>query len=423
MLQCLAPPQNLARGRMICSNCSTGNPEFSRYCAACGEELGSSSGSPTRRRSGAFAVSPGEPVLSASVLSTLLPHTTGARSSVYRHVTVLALLIPIIAAAFGLLSFAIVSAAVIVPVLYLVYLYDLNIWEDEPIGVIVGCVVVSAVIGTFFTLLWRNVAFERVQLPVNVIAGRVSMRELVVMALVVPIGVILLSQIGPILLSSRPRFDEMLDGLTFGVISGATFIGAETIVAHHALISSTPARVNRVDAGLFISVVANAGLVRPLFFGCLVGYMMAEFSGLGAGPGRVSGRYLRAVLESTALAIVFCVGVYMFGLVQGSASAFLGLVWAIVMLVVAALRLRVRLHDALLEEALEAVSLGSADRDHAIGRTECPHCEMPMLSGSRFCNQCGMSELATSKTLRSGPPGVGVPVGAIAIDSTEGAGR
>ena len=407
---------------MICSNCSTGNPEFSRYCAACGEEIGSSSGSPTRRRAGAFAVSPGEPVLSVSVLSTLLPHSTGARYHVYRQVLMGALLLPVIAAAFGLLSFAIVSAAVLVPVLYLVYLFDLNVWEDEPVGVIVGCIVLAAGLGTGFTLLWRNVAFKRVQLPVNLIAGRVSMRELLVTAFLVPIGVVLLAQIGPVLLASRPSFNHMLDGLTFGVVSATSFIAAETIVAHHSLIGSLPARVSSVNAGLFVSVVLNAAIVRPLFFGCLVGYTMAEYSGLGSGAGKVSAGFLRALSESIAAGIVFCVGVYLFGLAQGVAGALLGLLWAVVMLVVAALRLRVRIHDALLEEALEAVNLGSSAPDHAVGRADCPQCDMPLLAVARFCNHCGVSELATSKVTRSGPAGAGVASGAIAFEN-EGAGR
>ena len=309
--------------------------------------------------------------------------------------------------------------AVLVPVVYLVYLYDLNVWEDEPAGVIVGCIALSALLGTGFTLIWRNTAFKRVQLPVNLITGQVSVRQLLVTAFLVPVGIVFLSQVGPILLASRPSFNHMLDGLTFGVVSASSFVAAETLVAHHSLISSLPARVSKVDAGLFVSVVINAAIIRPLFFGCLIGYLMAEYSGLGTGAGKIGGRYLRALVESVAAAIVFCVGSYMFGLIQGVAGALLGLLWATAMLVVISMRLRVRIHDALLEEALEAVQAGSATPDHAVGRADCPQCDMPLLDSARFCNQCGMSELATSKSGRT----VAAAPAAIAIQSNEGEGR
>ncbi len=308
-----------------------------------------------------------------------------------------ALLIPAIAAALGLLSFSIVSAAVLVPVFYVVYLYDMNVWEDEPIMVVLVTVGLSALLGLGFTYLWREVFFKFVRLPINLSAGQVKFKELLVFGLFVPIGVILLSQIAPVLLASRPRFNQMLDGLTFGVISASTFVAAETLVAHHSLISSLPAKVSSVDTGLFVSVVVNAAVIRPLIFGCLVGLVAAEYSGLGTGPGRMSPRFLRANLEAGAIAILLCAGVYLFGLLQGIRGALLGAGWGLVILAASVLRLRTRIHDALLEEALDAIDVGGPVHDHADTRTDCEECRMPLLSGGRFCSACGVSVFATSK--------------------------
>ena len=67
----------------------------------------------------------------------------------------------------------------------------------------------------------------------------------------------------------------------------------------------------------------------------------------------------------------------------------------------------------------KAVHAGSPTADHAVGRADCPQCDMPLLDGARFCNQCGMSELATSKTGRT----VAAAPASIAIQSNEGEGR
>ena len=382
---------------MICANCSSESPELSRYCWACGDPLHQSQQSGLRQRSGVFALNPGEPVLTASVMSTVLPHSTSRRSHTYRQVLLVALLIPAVAAALGLLSFSIVSAAVLVPVFYIVYLYDMNIWEDEPVKVMAITVALSTLLGLGFTYLWREVAFKFVGLPINLSAGQVRFKELLVFGLFVPIGVVLLSQIAPVLLASRPRFNHMLDGLTFGVISAATFVAAETLVAHHSLISSLPAKASSVDSGLFVSVVVNAAVIRPLVFGCLVGLIAADYSGLGTGPGRMSPRFLRSNLEAAGIAVALSVGVYLFGLLQGIRGALLGAAWGLVILVVSVLRLRTRIHDALLEEALDSIEMGGPVHDHADNRSDCEECDMPLLAGGRFCSSCGISVFATSK--------------------------
>ena len=389
---------------MICANCSSENPELSRYCWACGDPFHHNHPSGLRHRSGVFALNPGEPVLTAAIVSTVMPHSTAERSHTYRQVLMATILVPAVAAAFGLLSFSIVSAAVMVPVFYLVYLYDMNVWEDEPVTVMAVTVALSAALGLGFTYMWREAAFKSVRLPVNLSVGQVQLRELLVLGFFVPVGVVLLSQIAPVLLASRPRFNHMLDGLTFGVISASTFVAAETLVAHHSLISSLPAKVNSVDAGLFVSIVVNAAVIRPLVFGCLVGFVAADYSGIGTGPGRMSPRFLRSNVEACALAIVLSVGVYLFGLLQGIRGALLATTWGMAVLVVSILRLRTRIHDALLEEAIDSIEHGGPLHDHADSRVDCEACNMPLLAGGRFCSACGVSVFATSKERRMKPP-------------------
>ena len=197
----------------------------------------------------------------------------------------------------------------------------------------------------------------------------------------------------------------MLDGLTFGVIAAATFVAAETLVAHHSLISNLPAKVNSVDAGLFVSIVVNAAIIRPLVFGCLIGYVAADYSGVGTGAGRMSPRFLRSNVEAMAIAVVLSVGVYLFGLLQGVRGALMATAWGLAVLIVSILRLRTRIQDALLEEAIEAAELGTGLHDHAESRSDCEECDMPLLAGGRFCSGCGMSVFASSKERVVRPPG------------------
>src|SRR5438552_1701572 len=98
------------------------NPPVARFCHRCGQNL--ATGDAGRR--GAYAVNPNEPVASFSIVTTIMPHGSGTRPSTYRTALLIAIAFPVVGAVFGLLSFAIVTAAFAVPVVYIVYLYDVN---------------------------------------------------------------------------------------------------------------------------------------------------------------------------------------------------------------------------------------------------------------------------------------------------------
>ena len=52
----------------------------------------------------------------------------------------------------------------------------------------------------------------------------------------VPIVGEAIRQVGPVLLASRPEFDDLMDGLTFGVISGVAYACFDTIVRYWDLL-------------------------------------------------------------------------------------------------------------------------------------------------------------------------------------------
>ena len=99
-----------------------------------GAELGA--GGAERRES--FALQPGEPVMSFNMVTSLMPLASGTAPQTYRWALGLGLLIPVVAGALGFLAFAFVAAALVVPAVYVVYMYDVNEWEDQPVAVVLG---------------------------------------------------------------------------------------------------------------------------------------------------------------------------------------------------------------------------------------------------------------------------------------------
>ena len=102
-------------------------------------------------------------------------------------------------------------------------------------------------------------------------------------------------QVGPVLLASRPEFDDLMDGLTFGVVSGVAYSCFDTIVRHWDLMTGG---LQGQDPGLWVSLIFLEGFVKPLIIGTATGIACAEFSGLGHGYDGFTPRYFRGLAEA-----------------------------------------------------------------------------------------------------------------------------
>ena len=218
--------------------------------------------------------------------------------------------------------------------------------------------------------------------------------------LLVPIVSEVLKQVGPLLLASRPAFDDMIDGLTFGVAAGAAFAAAETIVVNRGLFSSF-GQIDSPNAGFWVSLILSAAVVKPIVYGAATGIAVASFSGLGAGYDGFKPAYVRGLAEALAANIVFQGGLFFAARLEGTKGAVVGLVWGALVAAVLVIRLRYLLHFAVLEAALEAAATGGELKDTAHGTAYCPSCEMPLLAGANFCVACGTSVRAGSKVTRA----------------------
>jgi RsiW-degrading membrane proteinase PrsW (M82 family) len=377
-------------------------PPGARFDPVTGAELSAGAGAGGERRQ-SYALQPGEPVASFNLVTSLMPLASGSAPQTYRWALGVGILIPVVAGALGFLAFAFVAAAVVVPAIYVVYLYDVNQWEDEPLGVVLLAMGAAAALGVGFTFLWHAGILDSNISSMSFNgndAGGIRWSSLLVLVLLVPIVGEVLKEVGPLILASRPKFDDMIDGLTFGVASGAAFAAAETIVVNRGLFGDF-GQIDSPNAGFWVSLILSAAVVKPIVYGAATGIAVASYSGLGAGYDGFKPGYFRGLAEALIANIAFQAGLFFAARLEGTTGAVVGLVWGALIAVALVVRLRYLLHFAVLEAALEAAATGGELKDTAHGTAYCPSCEMPLLNGANFCVACGTSVRAGSKVTRA----------------------
>ena len=352
-----------------------------------------------RLRHHAFAASPGQSVYRVDFVTSLMPLASDRAPRTYRLALAVAVLIPTVCVVLGQLPAAFVAAALVVPVVYLVYLRDVNEWEDEPLPVVAGTVVASGVFAALFTLLANEVLMPHLSLRQQA-SGDWYPSVMLVSCLVVPVGGELLRQIGPALLARRPQFDDLIDGVTFAVASGAAWAAVETIVLNRNMITG-PSDLGGGDVVLWWLLLLNVGLVKPVVLGSATAIAMSRFSGIGPGYVGVGRPYVVGLLEAIGYGVVFQLGLYGGDRVGGQSGALIALAVSSLVAVVVVMRVRFILHHALLEAALEASRAASGAQHTADGEGYCGQCDMPLLPGAAFCSMCGTSTRAVSKLRRN----------------------
>jgi hypothetical protein len=383
-----------------CPRCRADLPEVAHFCHICGQDQRSSDLS--RRRS--FAAKPDEPVASFALISSIMPRGVGQRPQTYRIALTIALVVALIAAIFGAMPIAVLVAAFAIPIVYIVYIYDVNLWEDEPIPVTGLAFALTGLLAIGFTILWT---WLRGPVPYGTTTFEGSLSRapevgpFLVVALVVPIVGEAIRQVGPVMLARRPEFDDLMDGLTFGVISGVSYACFDTIVRHWDLLTGG---LQAQDPGLWVSLIFLEGFVKPLIFGTATGIACAEFSGLGRGYDGFTPRYFRGLAEAVLANIAYQAGTYLFAFV-GSATlgVILSITWGLVILGILILRIRNVLHLGLMEAALERSARGEIGAEGEL--QFCAQCELPLLPHAAFCNACGTAVRVQAKAHKS-------PVGA-----------
>ena len=384
---------------MVCEQCGADNPEMALFCFRCGRELRAGAGSHRR----GYAIQTSENVTQFALISTVMPHSNREVADTYRWVLLITGTAVLVLTMFGFLPMAIAAAAFLVPITYLMYIYDVNLWEDAPVSVVALLFLFTGALSTLISILFFRGIFEGEFRTLTSGAGartgivEIPISSLLLFAVVLPLVAEVAKNIGPIILASRPKFDDMIDGLTFGVAAGTAYAAFETIVSQWPVFASGDLRVTD-GLGNWVLIVLNLMVVKSLIYGTATGIAAAAFSGRGEGYDGFTRSYFANFAFAAGMNILYWVGVRL--LFYAPFPNALGLLWGLIILGILVIRLRVMMHTALLEAAVENAAVERRAKASTTDQGFCPECEMPLLPDSVFCIVCGSSVRATSNQAR-----------------------
>ncbi len=364
-----------------CPHCESVVPAGD-FCGHCGAHLITAS----TTRTHAFAAVPSERVAHLSIISTLFPHLPHRRGGAFRWALIAGVAAVLVLASLHLFAPATVAATCLLPVLYLLYLYEVEVYEDEPWLLIAATMVTGAVLGYVFTMFSGD-AVSRL----NLTGDREN--AFVLAGVAIPIVAQALMLAGPLsLYLFRPRYREPLDGLTFGAASALGFTLMSSLVAFWPLIQgplvATGAPLDwslrLLRAGILVSLV-NASTTELI----TAAVWLQRYDRRRAGLPWTTSILATLIVAAGAQVVIGMLGFAIPDLVGSTAVLLLA---SLVLL----LYVRLVIHQALLVEGAE----------HEIGPdAPCPECHR-IVPTMAFCPACGAARAAGTKQGRTRAHGV-----------------
>ena len=362
---------------VTCPHCGSVVPS-GNYCGHCGADLGRGSA----RRRNAYAAVPSQRVAQLSILSTLFPHLPARRSGPFRVAGIGAIALVAILAGLHLFAPATAAAVLALPVLYLMYLYEVEIYENEPWIVIGATMVFGALLGFAFT----NATGATMS---GLVLTGDRQTALVLAGLALPVVAQALMLAGPLFLYfAHGHFREPLDGLTFGAASALGFTLAASLTALWPVLAG-PLVADGAPLDWALRL-ARVGLLLSLINACTTALLTATVWLQRYDRRRPVDRpFLSSVLS--AIAVSFGVQIAL-GTIDFLVD---DLIVDVVVLAIAAaallIYLRFVIHEALLVEGAE----------HEIGPdAPCPECHH-LVPTMAFCPSCGAARAAGPKQARA----------------------
>lgn len=358
---------------LSCPSCHNQVPEGT-FCVICGVNL--AEGGRSRRE---FSAAPGENVMRPMPLSTIFPQLPDAEMTNFYLAVGIGLAVVVVLAVLGLFPMALVAAAALMPLITTVYVYDVDVYEDEPIRIIGMTMIAGAIAGVVIGALARAWA------PVDVTSlSGPGMSDTLVRSVVIPLLSVALVLIGPLVLLRYKRFNDVLDGATFGVASAVSFAGA-TLLVQAAPYFSVGLRPGGDVTGWVIRLL-SLGVLLPLLYAGAIGIACGALWLQYRAPVRdrtLLGPLGNPVIAVPGAAIALIAGAFALEL----SNRWVTLVCLIVLDVLVLIGLRLVIHLGLMQEA--------AERDIGPG-IRCPNCghDTPLHT---FCSNCGISLQALPK--------------------------
>ena len=358
---------------MRCDHCANDVPD-GVFCTRCGAHQGTTGEvKNAKTRPHRYAAHPSEHVVQPSVFTTLFPHLGHQKIHEFRWafaVGIGGILVLYIA---GLITAAILVATFLVPVLYLIYLYEAQVYRDEPALVLGFTIGGGAVLGLVLTLIERALFNPYANIGNPLRNAGLSIGALLFVGLLVPVVQEALKPLPALFLPNRVDFPETVDGLVFGIAAGLGFSVAESLVAFSSALANLPVHL---APGNWIFDLTTLAVFQPLLQGSATGIIVAAVWRYRRG--RLGQRELAGVAVAIGAHVAFALGTQV--LKDALVAQLFILAWQALLVGALLIYVRYLLHHALLEEAAH---MGYAE-------TVCPNCHMHIVA-SGFCPNCGMA--------------------------------
>ena len=367
---------------MRCDHCANDVPD-GVFCTRCGAHQGTTGElRGARSREHNYAAHPSEHVVQPSVFTTLFPHLGRQKVHEFRWAFAVGIAGIVVLYGAGLIAAAILVAIFLVPVLYLIYLYEAQVYRDAPATVLGFTIGGGVVIGLVVTLIERAVynPYSGVGNPLR--GAGLAAGTLLFLGVLVPVVQEVLKPLPALFLPNRADFPETVDGVVFGIAAGIGFSVAESLVSFSTALTSLPAYMT---PGNWIYQLATLAVFQPVLQGSATGMIAAAVWRYRRG--RLAGRELGAVGIAVGAHIAFSLGTQL--LRDVAAAQLFVLVWQAAIVAGVLVYVRYLLHHSLLEEAAH---MGYAE-------TVCANCHMHIVA-SGFCPNCGMALTAAPTSVK-----------------------
>ena len=367
---------------MRCDHCANDVPD-GVFCTRCGAHQGTSAEvGNARKRTHRYAAHPGEHVIQPSVFTTIFPHLGQRKIHEFRWAFAVGLAGLLLLYVTGLIAAAILVAIFLVPVLYLIYLYEAQVYRDEPALVLGFTIGGGAVLGLVATLIERAVYNPYAAAGNPLRNAGIGLGTLLFLGLLVPVVQEVLKPLPALFLPNHADFPETIDGLVFGIAAGVGFSVAESLVAFSGALTSLPVPL---APGNWIYNLATLAVLQPLLQGSATGIVVAAIWRYRRG--RLARREIGGVAVAVAAHVAFASGTQL--MTGALLSPLLVIVWQAIVVGGLLVYVRYLLHHALLEEAAH---MGFAE-------TVCPNCHVHIVA-SGFCPSCGMALTASPTAVK-----------------------
>ncbi len=337
------------------------------FCTACGrKQLADAS------RYAHYAAHPGEHVFHPGVLTTLLPHLGHQKIHEFRWALIAGVALVLVLDVAGLVATALLCAAFLVPILYLTYLYEAQVYRDEPAPVLGLTIGGGVLLGIVVTIIVKsttgNVAMQSVYGD--------DKTSLLWLGLLVPVVQEVLKAIPALAVRLRGKFEERVDGLVFGVAAGLGFSAAESVVRFSTVLHDLTTHTQPAN---WVYTLISVAVLLPLLHGSATGAIVCALWRFDASAFRV--RAIGAVVLAIAAHVGFVLVSQMLN--DRAFSQLVILAWQAAVVGVLLIMIRYVLHEGLLEESA----------DMGVHEFHCPNCHHHIYA-NRFCPRCGKAVAA-----------------------------